>query len=545
MIIRTLACSTFPAPAFFKIFLSLVVNLMDYVNKIHLKVLLFCLVIISSACQQESSVNELDGSGQAKLDQTSLPIVEHDYDEIILEYFSMHEQSCSSIRNDVSKTQPDLNEATLLYLEAICYSQTDEKEDEDTIELLREAFKLAPNDKQGVNQYALISYQSGSNDEIIKVHKHALTLSPENIELYAQLALTYEDTDKPDKAIAVYQDGIEFARENKNKELLSDLYTESGEVHYNEGEFRQALEYYRLAIENNAQPSAYLYNLTGMVYDDLEESSAAIEMYKKSISADDTFACAYSNLGFTLIKNDKYEEAKINLIKGLEVVPDYSCNGMVYYNLGVTYREDDCEEALKNFELAIQNDIFENGQSTENGVNYNIGRCHVILKNYDDGINYLLRDKLLDEDSYLYLGKAYLGKMNFAKAEESLKKSIDENENAEALEVLANIYFNNKDFNQAKKLYKRAIEVDPEISLSYARLGFLEARDHNYEKAVKYYKKALRKKPDDIEYKSQIVMAHLKNKNCKAAEDMINIISNHDDISKLRIKLDKCKNQEK
>ena len=245
-------------------------------------------------------------------------------------------------------------------------------------------------------------------------------------------------------------------------------------------------------------------------------------------------------MGFTYNKNNQKEKAKLILNKTLKADPDYDCGGMVYYNLGISYRDNDCKTALKNFRLAIEHDVFDNGQSTENGVNFNIGRCLVTLDSYDEGIAFLLKDKTLDERSYYYLGLAYSKKKNANEAIDYLKKAIEDDETARSFELLGSAYFVLRQLDKAKINYKKAIDEDNTVSLSYARLGLLEAKNKNYDDAINYYKTALKNAPKNTEFKRQLFLIYLKDNKCNMAKDMLHNFSKLQTFDKLQEKLRSC-----
>ncbi len=482
-----------------------------------------------------------------------VPVSKHNYGEILSEFFSSGKTSCETIPEEYAKSFHDFDEASLLYLEATCHSIVAEIDEEAILVILKKAFALAPNDKYGVDLYADLSYSNEGNDAIVKLHKHAIELSPDNYELYHHLAFTYEDMDEQINAIAVYEDGIELAKTNNNNSELVDFYSELGELHQDESNPDNAIVFFKKAIEKIEEPSARLFNLTAMVYDDLDDDKNAIAMYKKAIEVDEKYICAYSNLGYTLINSERSSEARDILNKGLKVDPPNSCDGVAYYNLGVTYKEEDCNIALKYYQTAIDNDAFSMGQNIEDGLNFQIGRCYVILNQADKGIEFLLKDTELSERNFWYLARAYIAKNDYKNASKYLDRAVEEDEDGDFLddikeanisakgyELLAEVYFKRRHFSKAETYHKISTQKDANAALSFARLGLFAVKADDLTKAESLYEKAISIEPKNVDYLRQLFIVYIKNKHCDQAKTIYSKFNQRKDFQKYQEKLDKC-----
>ena len=54
-----------------------------------------------------------------------------------------------------------------------------------------------------------------------------------------------------------------------------------------------------------------------------------------------------------------------------------------------------------------------------------------------------------------------------------------------------------KEYPEATKCFDRAIKADKKAPEGYNNRGYMEQRNQNYNKAIKYYKKALALQPSD------------------------------------------------
>lgn len=93
-----------------------------------------------------------------------------------------------------------------------------------------------------------------------------------------------------------------------------------------------------------------------------------------------------------------------------------------------------------------------------------------------------------------------LGKDSFfPEAERLLKKIIKETpENAEALSMLGSIKFQNKQYKSAAKYIQKAIKIKPCADF-YKKFGRVYIEDNDFNNAIKIYRKAIELEPDNFE----------------------------------------------
>ena len=80
---------------------------------------------------------------------------------------------------------------------------------------------------------------------------------------------------------------------------------------------------------------------------------------------------------------------------------------------------------------------------------------------------------------------------NTNKAIEMYQKAIDINQHANAYNNLGSIYVSNQQFDKAKQLYIKALEVHPKYAKLHANKGVVECYTEDYESAKKSLKKAI------------------------------------------------------
>ena len=135
--------------------------------------------------------------------------------------------------------------------------------------------------------------------------------------------------------------------------------------------------------------------------------------------------------------------------------------------------------------------------------NYPLDLKKKIIENFEFGTEELkksIQDNPLDYRSYLMLGTLYLswGAFDSSKlslGEEILKKALKINsKNQKAYEILVNIKIRQKKYNEALKLAKKAVEIEPRSYQSHLLLFWVAKIKGDEKLAKKEFKKALRLK---------------------------------------------------
>jgi Tfp pilus assembly protein PilF len=121
---------------------------------------------------------------------------------------------------------------------------------------------------------------NAGDDETAKVtFQNVLTLDPDNVYAHYNLGVIAQDRNETQKAIASYDAA--------------------------------------LAVDDAYAPA--LFNLA--ILTEPTDLDAAVEMYRKAVDADPTFAAAFMRLGFALVYLGKNDEGSTNLQKGIALDP--------------------------------------------------------------------------------------------------------------------------------------------------------------------------------------------------------------------------------
>jgi len=121
------------------------------------------------------------------------------------------------------------------------------------------------------------------------------------------------------------------------------------------------------------------------------------------------------------------------------------------------------------------------------------------LRKAIDHLEALTRANPTDTDSWLILGRLYRMSNQGPKAEEAFRKALNADPNSKTgLASLAQIYFEQADYDQAIDLLKKLPESDMDPSL-LGMLAYAYSQTHDYGNAVAVYEKALAQEPENQE----------------------------------------------
>jgi tetratricopeptide (TPR) repeat protein len=206
------------------------------------------------------------------------------------------------------------------------------KQYEEALVLLEMAKNLHPNDIEVYLTIGSVQSLRGKHEEAIAVYEEALGFADENKdELYYNIGLSYQSMEDYDNAIASYKKSIEenIAHEGSLYELAFCLDII--------GQLENSLAYYKKFIDEDPYSTAAWYNL-GIVCNKLERFEEAIEAYEYALAIDENFASARFNMGNSLMNLEKYNEALEEFKKTMELEgpsPEvYCCIGAAYESLG-------------------------------------------------------------------------------------------------------------------------------------------------------------------------------------------------------------------
>lgn len=172
------------------------------------------------------------------------------------------------------------------------------------IESFNEALEM--NDKNPVtyNSRGKVYFAEGQWDKAENDFEKALEINPKSVGLYANLANTELENNKPDEALQHINEGMLIA-DDKGK---TQLYLLLGNYYHRNGDFDKALENFDKAYELDRN-NAHILNNQAAVYLDRDDYQSAISKCNLALEVDPEFMEAYFNRGIANEMLRNVEEA--------------------------------------------------------------------------------------------------------------------------------------------------------------------------------------------------------------------------------------------
>ena len=376
---------------------------------------------------------------------------------------------------------------------------------------------------------------------------------PDEMELYQQLANLYKNTHQSKKAIHFYS--YILSKEKYDINAMKNL----AELYYNNKQKESALKLYKQLvtyIDDEIEKVEY-YEIIAGIYFVYGEYSKATNLYKKVLEHKPDNVDVIKELRRIYVKQKDTENVLYYSRKLIELVPDE----YIYYEeiIDLLLHLKEYNEALKYAEKALtlsETDVFEiknliariyiyTGRTDESIALLNesiisdptniklfqtLALAHCMNKDFEmakkvcnDSIDIAMPSDMKNihhNISAIYAEEAvYLleqGKTTdaFAKFSDALKYN---NENPDIYYKLAQANSTVKNYSEAIRQCKRAVEIAPEVSLYYETLGDIYYELQNYIDAKKHYKEAVAIDPKNVRAQAYLGILQSRDKEHDAA----------------------------
>ncbi len=249
---------------------------------------------------------------------------------------------------------------------------------------------------------------------------------------------------------------IEAAEKRTADERAPEDYLALAVKAWEEKKFEEGLRwaYSGLNLEpKNKETQVGLYNILGILYQNLKSYELSEENYKKALEIDGEAFGVHNNLGSVYSAQKKYDDAEREYKEALRLYPEYvnAHNGLGIVYLGQK-KSDDAEREYKE---ALRLD--PNYSNAHNG----LGNVHFDKKKYNDAEREFKEAIRLDPD---YCG-AHTG--------------------------LGLFFYQQKNFPEAELEYREALRLDPKYVDAHGNYGFLLFDLEKHEGALNHFNSAL------------------------------------------------------
>lgn len=358
---------------------------------------------------------------------------------------------------------------------------------EQKVDSLLKAEKTAKHDTDKVNCLLMLSkeYRKENPDTALLFGNKAIAISTKNSDevfliklakAYVNVGVVYKNTGNTEMSLNYYNKAIQLESKIGLSEDISNAYFNAGNIYLKKKDYANATLYHKKALDvrtkiGNKKLISDSYNSLGVLYKEIGDYAKALSYYLKGIKI-----CEYEKL-----KNPKNTDNINRLIN-------------FYNNTGVLYEEQKKYPVANDYQNKALNlsKQTNNVQGMISALN-NLGMLKYI--EYGTLLTPDLKGKLKDTTGAYLTLQASLTRYN--EALQLATENQDPVSMADCFNNIANIYFSNKDFNEAIKTYNKALdmylEVDDvnNVASTYVNLGIAYSNLKNYNLAIENGEKGL------------------------------------------------------
>ena len=225
---------------------------------------------------------------------------------------------------------------------------------------------------------------------------------------------------------------------------------------------------------SNGSKNASLYNSIGWEYMVLGQYNEALEYFKKAIDKDPKYSSAYNNLGLAYYRLKNVANAKINLKKAIELSNDKKATMYSLCSLGRIFRESGhYSEALDCFNKVLITNLAYVPAKKEFKIAFTLK---------------LLKEKPKDKCLYEELGDGYIANDEW---EEAIKAYNAASQNARVHYKIACVYLQKREYEKTIIEAKKALIIEPKHQQALFVLGTALASEERYAEAIEAFSQSL------------------------------------------------------
>lgn len=311
--------------------------------------------------------------------------------------------------------------------------------------------------------------------------------APKESAYYLRFGLFYHRIKQYDKAIEIYNRGIQLAPTNP------DLYAALGLVYISKKEPKKARKVFKKALKLDPMNTDALAGM-GSVYTMEKQYPKAEHYITAALNVDPNNVAALSSLGDLMFKEKRYPESveayqKLRRLRPNEKWIKTNLENSMYApevdRLNALIKDEKFSEAAEGFRTLIQ-------KAPDNPYYYfGLGLMYVRLKEFGAAIQtYLDGLKANPEENELLvsLGYAYMFNEDLGNARQALTKALErDGKEPEALAGLGEVNAKEENFDEAEHLFRLALSYDPKNQSALSFYGDLLMKKKRYTEAQEIF----------------------------------------------------------
>lgn len=414
----------------------------------------------------------------------------------------------------------------------------------DAISNLLVLIQFYPDDLSMYIQLANLYKHTHQSKKAIHFFTYVLSKDKYDLNAMRNLAELYFNNKQKESALKLYKQLVAYIDDEDEK---AGYYSVIGNIYSTYGEYVKAVNYYKKYLELHPDDVEVIKDLR-RIYIKEKNTENVIYYSKKLIDLEPDNYSYYDEIINLLFHVHSYEEALSYANKALElptadifavknqiakiyiytgrvpesiqlinetIVQDPS-NLLLSQTLAMAHcMNKDFEQAKKvcddALEVALPSDIrvIHNNLSTilaEEAVYLlNQGKTNLAFDKFTEALQYNNENP----EIYYKLGEANRTIKNYSEAIRQCKRAIElAPEVGMYYETLADIYYELQNFIEAKKFYKEAVFIDPKNSRAHTFLGILQSKDKEHDAAIKSLETAVSLEQNNANIRYNLALAY-------------------------------------
>ena len=368
-------------------------------------------------------------------------------------------------------------------------------------------------DKYDINSMknlAELYFSNKQKESALKLYKQLVTYiddEKEKIEYYQIMASIYNTYGEYAKAIALYEKVLENTP--SNIEIIKSL----RKIYLKQKDTENVLNYSKKLIELEPDNCRNYYEMMDILFH-LQVYDKALDYANQVLSLPDADVLYVKNqIAKIYLYTGKVNES-IELIN--QIMLKDPTNLSLSQTLAMAYcmnkdfeaAKKVCDDAIE-YALPAEFSIINNNLSTilaeEAMYLLNQGKTSQAFDKFAEAIKYNNENA----EIYYKLAKANCSIKNFSEAIKQCKRAVElAPEISLYYETLADIYYELENYIEAQKMYKEAISINPKNPRAQALLGIIQSKNRDYENALKSLEIAVNLDPENVDIRYNLALAY-------------------------------------
>lgn len=331
--------------------------------------------------------------------------------------------------------------------------------------LLKQVLQVQPENHAAWHELALVAHGAGRIDLAAQLLENAVKFSKGKLASYhANLGELYRMLKNLDKAVAHGRKAVELAPS------LAYARSNLGIAYYDLEDYDKAETCHKLVLKAEPAHPQSLNNMGSIYRDRDDDDEKALEWYAKATEADPSYLEPVNNMGATLLRLERHDEAMAALDRALAVNPRYAeaiCNkGYIFAAL------ERYEQALACYNASLQ--IRPEYPEACIGL-ANIYREKILLDKAEEAARRAIEFDPDGQEAWCTLGAVQMAQGRSDLAEQSYNKALElDPESSGAKRGIGHIRLENGDLAEAEEIFSSTIDEGREriaslFSLAQAR----------------------------------------------------------------------------